>query len=431
MKCLLINPNWTFQGSVYFGCRAPHLPLEYGYAKALLERAGHEALIIDGHLEGLAAEEIRERAEAFAPDMTVVTTAPSYLFWRCAPPELRVPIETMQAVRSLSGIKAVVGPHGSTAPGAVLKKLGADIVLRGEPEELLPLLAERERREWRTLPSVCYSEDGELRIQGEPHATDMAALPPVRWPREVLGRHRHHHHRFDHPPEQPGAEVESSRGCPYGCSFCARDSFRKRYRTRPLLVVLSEIDDLLGKGVEYLYFIDELFMPDRALLAALAERRVEFGIQTRIDLWTPELLAEAGRAGCVSIEAGIESVSEAGRLMLGKRCTATNSELEELLKCARRQVPFVQATLLDAAADDPAALAEWRDRLRQHGVWTNEPVPLFPYPGSAEYAKRWGPPDDYAWERAHEFYLSTYTAFSDIQEEGPLPLSRLELCTVR
>ena len=31
---------WTFDGSIYFGCREPHLPLEYGYAQALLERAG-------------------------------------------------------------------------------------------------------------------------------------------------------------------------------------------------------------------------------------------------------------------------------------------------------------------------------------------------------------------------------------------------------
>ena len=34
----------------------------------------------------------------FAPDMAVVTTAPSYLFWRCAPPELRVPQQTLAAL---------------------------------------------------------------------------------------------------------------------------------------------------------------------------------------------------------------------------------------------------------------------------------------------------------------------------------------------
>src|SRR3546814_9212546 len=38
MRVALINPNWSFEGSIYFGCREPHLPLEHGYAKALLER---------------------------------------------------------------------------------------------------------------------------------------------------------------------------------------------------------------------------------------------------------------------------------------------------------------------------------------------------------------------------------------------------------
>lgn len=430
MKYLLITPNWTFRGSVYFGCREPHLPLEYGYAQALLEAAGHDVLLLDGHMHNLSLQELRDRAAAFAPDIIVIATAPSYLFWRCPPPELRVPRETLRALGPLDGIKAVIGPHGSVTPGAVLDKLGADIVIRGEPEEVLPLLGTKDRRQWRSLPSVCYREDGGLRIQGGPHASDMAALQPLRWPREVLAAHRHHHHRFDRSYERPGAEVEGSRGCPYRCSFCAREGFRERYRKRPLPFVLSEIDDLLAKGVDYLYFIDELFMPDRLLLAALAERRVEFGIQTRIDLWTPELLEALGRAGCVSIEAGVESVSEAGRLLLGKRCTVDDRELEALLLCARQQAPFVQATLLNAGADDPAMIAAWRDRLGRHAVWTNEPVPLFPYPGSGEYAKRWGRPDDTAWERAHEFYLANTTAFSDIQEEEPLPLSHLELCTL-
>src|SRR5215211_5680859 len=88
MKYALINPNWTFDGSIYFGCREPHLPLEYGYAKALIEAAGHEAVIIDGQLEALTLDEIRKRVAAYCPDFAVVCTAPSYLFWRCAPPEL-------------------------------------------------------------------------------------------------------------------------------------------------------------------------------------------------------------------------------------------------------------------------------------------------------------------------------------------------------
>ena len=51
MRVALVNPPWTFEGSIYFGCREPHLPLEYGYTRALLEQAGYEVQIIDGQLD--------------------------------------------------------------------------------------------------------------------------------------------------------------------------------------------------------------------------------------------------------------------------------------------------------------------------------------------------------------------------------------------
>ena len=54
-------------------------------------------------------------------------------------------------------------------------------------------------------------------------------------------------------------------------------------------------------------------------------------------------------------------------------------------------------------------------------------MPLYPYPGSPDYTKRWGQPDDRAWERAHDYYLTLYDQFSDIQDQRPVPLTDLEL----
>src|SRR5204862_7729841 len=103
MKIALVNPPWSFDGSIYFGCREPHLPLEYGYAQALLAAAGHDAAIFDGQAGDIDDSGLATQVGDFAPDMIVMTTAPSYLFWRCAPPELRVP----QAARTLlSGLAA-------------------------------------------------------------------------------------------------------------------------------------------------------------------------------------------------------------------------------------------------------------------------------------------------------------------------------------
>src|SRR4051794_24362602 len=252
MRYSLINPAWRFDGSIYFGCREPHLPLEYGYSKALLERAGHEVEIVDAQMDGLTLTEVRDRVAAFRPDFSVVTTAPSYLFWRCAPPELRVPMELVNAIRPHAGAIVVVGPHGSTTPRATLRKLGADVVAMGECEETLPLLA----GDWSTVDSICYSDF----VHGGPHACDMAALPALHWPAGTIARHHHHHHRFEAPAQGPGAEMEASRGCPYHCTFCAKDNFRNLFRRRPLPVIAEELDGLVEQGTQYVYFIDEIFL---------------------------------------------------------------------------------------------------------------------------------------------------------------------------
>lgn len=423
MVFALIYPNWDFTGSVYFGCREPHFPIELGYSKALLERAGHMAEMIDAHIEGLSPAGVRERVEAVSPDFIVVTTAPGYLFWRCPQPELRAPMLLLRALQDVKATKVVVGPHCSVTPAAALKKLGADIAVMGEPETVLVELAEKELFQ---IKSICYKAGPGIKANSGPRAADMSMLPSIKWQAEYIEKHTHHHHRFGAEISGPGADVEASRGCPYSCTFCAKREFRNNYRRRPLPIVLDEIDWLLSNGVRYVYFIDEIFMPDRKLLEALSVRGLSFGIQTRIDLWKPDMLALLGAAGCVSIEAGIESVTEEGRAMLGKKCSATTIELINLLAAARKGVPFVQSTLLNAHTDSPERVEEWRCRLIDAGVWANKPVPLFPYPGSEEYSRRWGEPDDDAWERAHDYYINANSTFSDIQEERPAAMKELE-----
>jgi anaerobic magnesium-protoporphyrin IX monomethyl ester cyclase len=425
MKYALINPNWTFEGSIYFGCREPHLPLEYGYAKALLEAVGHEARIIDGQLDDLSREDIRREIQSFEPDRTVITTAPSYLFWRCAPPELRVPQAILADIDEVSGTTIAIGPHASTTPGATLRKLGCDVVVMGEAEDILPQLA-GPKDTWEAVRSIAFEAGGDVRVQGGVHTTNMEDLPSLRWPAQSLARHRHHHHRFDAASAAPGAEMETSRGCPYHCTFCAKDNFRNAYRKRKLATILDELDALVAGGVEYVYFIDEIFLPNKELLEALVERRVKFGVQTRIDLWTKPMLDLMGKAGCVSIEAGVESITEVGRNLLDKRSRLRTEEISDRLIHAKQTVPFVQANLLDAQVDDPAAVDAWRDHLIAHGVWANKPVPLFPYPGSPDYTRRWGRPDDRAWERAVDHYLANFNEFSDIQDARPRRLAELE-----
>ena len=126
------------------------------------------------------------------------------------------------------------------------------------------------------------------------------------------------------------------------------------------------------------------------------------------------------------MEAGVESISPEGRALLDKQCKLSTDELAERLIYAKKSIPFVQANLLDAKVDDAQAIEAWRRHLQRSGVWANAPVPLFPYPGSPDYIRKWGAPDEQAWERAQTYYLKEYETFSDIQEDQPLPLSQLE-----
>ncbi len=432
---LLVNPRWSFEGSTYFGCRDPHLPLELLHAREELRKAGQQVMLIDAQMEALSPGEVSERmhAEAFAPDFVVIPTAPSYLFWRCPPPELRVPQEWVRALRANLKRDAkfvLIGPHGSVTPAATLRKTGAEIVLRGEHDQILPLLA---TQSWNSVAGCCWQDGDGIHLSDGLGVTAMEQLGPIDLSDYPVELHTHKHHVFEH-VEGLGAELEYARGCPWSCSFCNKTLFRNKYRERPVASVLAEIDALLARGVTYIYFIDEIFGVGknvRGLLEEIAKRPVKIGFQTRIDLWDEDGFDLLGRAHAISIECGIESITVEGRKELNKNCRLSTERIAELLAYGRQRIPWVQANLIRTAQDDSSAVAAWQAELKAQGVWVSDPVPIFPFPGSPLYVETFGAaPDDEAWERAHRYYLSLFAdkGFSDIQEEAPVALEELE-CT--
>ncbi|MDQ2833620.1 MAG: TIGR04295 family B12-binding domain-containing radical SAM protein [Acidobacteriota bacterium] len=432
MKFALVNPKWSFEGSTYFGCQEPHFPLELLAAREMLRSSGQEVLLIDAWMQDLTPEQTRSRLQSFQEDFLVVPTAPSYLFWRCPQPELRIPAQWIAALARPSK-KVVLGPHGSVTPLSTLEKTGADIVLRGEPDQTLPQLA---TLPWEMVPG-CYWRDERGLIHSSPGlgVTDMAAVGPLDYSEYPVELHHHLHHVFpgngaDH--LRRGAEVEFARGCPYSCTFCNKTLFRNKYRERDLLSVLTEIDRLIARGVDYIYFIDEIFgvgKQVKTLLEEIAKRPVSIGFQTRIDLWNEDLLDLLGRAHCASFECGIESITDEGRNAMNKNCKIDTARITDLLVYAKGRIPWVQANLIKTAEDDPALVSAWQNRLKACGVWVSEPVPMFPFPGSPEYVTTFGAqPDEQAWERAHNYYLQLFASrgYSDIQEREPLSLHELE-----
>ena len=433
MRYALLNPKWSFQGSTYFGCPEPHFPLELLSAREMLRAAGHEVLLVDAFMEDLTPEQVETRLNGFGEDFLVIPTAPSYLFWRCPQPELRVPKQWIAALGPRSTV-VVIGPHGSVTPHATLDKTGADIVLRGEPDQTLPQLASTP---WEMIAGCCWRERATGAYKSAPGlgVVDMQAVPMLDYSDYPVERHRHLHHIFpgngaDHLIR--GAEVEFARGCPYSCTFCNKTLFRNKYRERRLEAVVAEIDQLIARGVDYIYVIDEIFgvgKTVRGLLEEIAKRPVSIGFQTRIDLWDEQSLDLLARAHCVSFECGIESITDEGRDAMNKNCRITTERITELLVYARQRIPWVQANLIKTPEDDPKQIAAWQAGLKSHGVWVSEPVPMFPFPGSPEYVTTFGAqPDEQAWERAHKHYLTLFAGkgWSDIQEQEPLPLEELE-----
>ncbi len=427
MKFALVNPNWDFTGSTYFGCKDPHVPLELLFANDQIRNAGHEPLVVDAQTDDLTVDEVRRRIAAFAPDFLVVPTAPSYLFWRCPPPELRVPMEWIHELRG-KAVTVAIGPHPSATPEATIRKTGCDVAMRGEPDQTLAQLADMP---WNEIAGCCFRSDHGIHVSPSLGATDMAELTPLDFRNYNVEAHWHRHHVFAH-EHGIGAELEFARGCPWACTFCNKTLFRNKFRERSVDALLQEIDTLVSRGVEYIYFIDEIFGVGknvRRLLEGIAERPVKIGFQTRIDLWNEETLDLLGRAHCISMECGIESITREGREELNKNCRMETDRISELLIYARSRIPWVQANLILTDKDDKEQIRKWQENLKAKGVWVSEPVPMFPFPGSPLYVQTFGAaPDNQAWERAHHFYTSMFNdkGYSDIQEQAPMAIEDLE-----
>lgn len=119
-----------------------------------------------------------------------------------------------------------VRSHGSATPDATLRKLGVDVVVHGECEEVVAALVNATKEFDIAGTAVLHSDEAAL--TGAPQAAPFTDLPALRWPDGWIARHAHYHHRFDRSPTGPEAEV--SRECPHDCLFYAKIDYRDAYR---------------------------------------------------------------------------------------------------------------------------------------------------------------------------------------------------------
>jgi len=111
--------------------------------------------------------------------------------------------------------------------------------------------------------------------------------------------------------------VQTSRGCPHRCSFCAGSILlTPRYKQKPLANVLAEIDKILQIWKHpFLEFADDNSVIDRGywreLTKHLIPRKVRWFTETDISVSEDsELLSLMRQSGCAQVLVGLESPVE-------------------------------------------------------------------------------------------------------------------------
>ena len=165
------------------------------------------------------------------------------------------------AKASLPGCTVVLGGHHPTVlPTAVMAEPAVDLVLRGEGEAALPLLASalEAGMPLDDIPGlVSRRPDGSLHI-GQPalnHDLDRLPVPAF----NLIRR------RFYQRSGRDGIVVTASRGCPFKCSYCATGAGSwMKFRKRSVAAVLREIRSAsIGRQVGFIDFEDENLTTDR------------------------------------------------------------------------------------------------------------------------------------------------------------------------
>ncbi len=322
MRVLLIQPGFveiygSFRHLYKRGFLNP--PLSLCYLAAALEQAGHDAGLIDAEAEALSLEALAERAQAFAPDLIGYTaTSVDYAQALAAARRLRQALPTVPAI--IGGVHAnLYGAH------ILAEEPLFDYAACGDGEPLITALADAlaagadsggsQPARLAAIPGLIF-RDG---------AGTVTAVPPAPPARDLDGypqpaRHLLNDALYVRAVPRRGRVVTAacmtSRGCPYGCIYCAIDALPggRRTRFRSAANVLDEVEEIVkGRGITHVAFNDDCLTLRKERMLELCDgihaRGLHFTWEglSRGDLVSPELLRTMRRAGLVRLSFGIES----------------------------------------------------------------------------------------------------------------------------
>ncbi len=250
----------------------------------------------------------------------------------------------------------------------------ADCIVIGEGEPVMPQIIED-------------LEAGQLRSsynakQGRPFDFQYAPMPAF----DLLSPERYT--RFT---------VQTQRGCPLSCSFCASSiRLSPTFRVKPVDKVIAEIQMLknLSGGPPFIEFADDNTFSNRKhareLMKAITKEEIRWFTETDISIADdPELLKMIRAAGCVEVLIGLESPDAQS---LNGIETKTNWKAKRADRYLRA-IETIQSHgiavngcfVLGLDGQSPAAFDTVADFVARSGLFDVQITYLTPFPGTPMY----------------------------------------------
>lgn len=332
---------------------SPVFPLGLAYLAGPIEMAGHSTRLLDLCFADDAALALRRALDETSPDVVLVSVRNlDNVTW----PASRSYVEGVAEVVGVCRERAVVvlgGSAFSLEPLSMLAATGAHCGVVGEGEEVVPLLLER-------------IEAG-IPLKGLPGVVVPGGGPPAapRLPASVGAPERGLFDVSRYLTEGGAANVQTKRGCPFGCTYCTYPILEgTRVRTRPAAEVVRELAELVDRhGVDYVEFCDDIFNFPEAAARELCEAMIAADLGLSWSAFVnpghldERLLGLMVAAGCDAVELGTDSGSPAMLRSLGKSFTVDEVRSASRL-CRQAGIATAHYLLFGAPGENDETISE-------------------------------------------------------------------------
>jgi len=215
------------------------------------------------------------------------------------------------------------GPLATTHSEELLVASGADVAVIGEGEQtIVELVNAIEQGSSRELIKGIVYQDGDRVVAHPPREpdTNLNSIPhPARHLLDMSRYSTHHFKTFGiKVPNIKSTTLISTRGCPYMCTFCAKEIGGLKWRARSPEDIVNEMRELRNDyDIRGFVFNDDTFVVNRKRVidfCALLEKElpdVVWYCNGRVNLMDEEMIQAMGKSGCVGIAYGIESGNQA------------------------------------------------------------------------------------------------------------------------